>query len=939
MSSYLALARKYRPHSFEEMVGQKEVLSALVNSLDSGKLHHAYLLSGTRGVGKTTLARIFAKAVNCEKGVGSTPCGECRACRAIDEGNFVDLIEIDAASRTKVEDTRSILENVNYKPGAGRYKVYLIDEVHMLSQGSFNALLKTLEEPPEHVKFILATTDPQKIPATVVSRCIQLKLRSLTVEQIETQLKKVLDQEGVSYDDGSVRLIAEAGNGSMRDALSIADQAVALSGDNLKKDGLLSMLGRMDSKLYVDLVRAVHNKNGAELYRILDSIDSFSPNYQSMLDDLISLVHQVCVFSAIGGSGTCIYTYDMNILRDISADISLDVLQLYYQILLNAKRDFIYAPSGRTAMDMVLIRMLAFTDQPSARKKQPNPAGESRRTPSAGDVRSVIRGDHSQNLPGVQSLPGGFPEQVQAASQYSVNPGAVQQPFSDRQNAGAAPAGMSIRPASSAQQSPAVSRRDPPSVSDLVSGKVEKLTIFDNDGGITSGKKNGTEKSSSESSVFPNSGRKAVPDSSETLRLMAEMVREIDPTEIPWDSNFQIIGLNGERRPQPKHSEFLSNLTLLTGDDFKREEPEPPAIMIPSAEEAGGVEKRPDEVSVPSDSGKQVSDTADAPDETLSVRGISEETSLSKVNPQEPVSAGADAGSGVQDSCTGEDSAVGRADTLNVHMDADSGGQPAENAAAVEDAAVTSGAACGGNEESSVYGQTGPEPDSSSYGFSGSSAVPSDDVPQFSGSVPIPDPAVDQSVEPPYDNVPPPDDSQQYGGTVEPVYVPQSHSGDFSGSARTRAGNTVEYRRNNFKPEIRDEFRPEHAVSYVVGKDPWLDILNERISEPFIRLVLMNSAMEQDADGVMTIRIGSADRSVITDAMMDSLSKMLGAKIRFEIDENARVDSPNGKAYVVYNKIKKQQFAKLKESDPFKLLCKNFGCVPDIDNFHLVKKQ
>src|SRR5210317_108721 len=284
--SYQVLARKWRPGSFREMVGQQHVLRALINALDHDRLHHAYLFTGTRGVGKTTIARILAKCLNCEQGVSSQPCGECGSCLEIAEGRSVDLLEVDAASRTKVEDTRELLENVQYAPTRSRYKVYLIDEVHMLSSHSFNALLKTLEEPPPHVKFLLATTDPQKLPATILSRCLQFNLKSLTVGQISGQLAHILDRESIPAEDGAIRQLAFAADGSMRDALSLLDQALAFGGGRIEEPLVAKMLGTIDRDHVVRLLRLLADNDARGLVEALREIDEQFPNYGRLLEDL-----------------------------------------------------------------------------------------------------------------------------------------------------------------------------------------------------------------------------------------------------------------------------------------------------------------------------------------------------------------------------------------------------------------------------------------------------------------------------------------------------------------------------------------------------------------------------------------------------------------------------------------------------------------------------
>ena len=287
---YQVLARKWRPRSFPQVVGQEHVLRALINALDHNRLHHAYLFTGTRGVGKTTLGRILAKSLNCEKGITSSPCGECSACREIDEGRFVDLLEVDAASRTKVEDTRELLENVQYAPTRGRFKVYLIDEVHMLSNHSFNALLKTLEEPPPHVKFVLATTDPQKLPVTILSRCLKFNLKCIPIDKIREHLAYVLDQEGIAYEKGALNQVARAASGSMRDALSLLDQAIAHGSGNVEEAEVKAMLGTLDRSDVSGLLSALADGNGQGLLDEVERLAQFGVDFQNVLGEFISLL-------------------------------------------------------------------------------------------------------------------------------------------------------------------------------------------------------------------------------------------------------------------------------------------------------------------------------------------------------------------------------------------------------------------------------------------------------------------------------------------------------------------------------------------------------------------------------------------------------------------------------------------------------------------------
>ena len=357
--SYQVLARKWRPKKFEELMGQEHVVTVLVNALAQQRLHHAYLFTGTRGVGKTTIARIFAKSLNCEVGVTATPCGTCDTCMEIDQGRFVDLLEIDAASKTKVDDTREILDNVQYAPTRGRYKVYLIDEVHMLSRHSFNALLKTLEEPPEHVKFILATTDPQKLPVTVLSRCLQFHLKALTVNQIETKLAEILDNEQVSHENGTLTLLAKAARGSMRDSLSLTDQAIAQGRGSISLANIQQMLGGLDQDWIYKIVIDLLKQDGKSLMSLTQEIASFAPSYTRLFAELIQLFHQIAI-NQIVDQHFDLSPEHAQLLKKFSQAMSPEDVQLYYQICVNGRKDLSYASDEQAAFDMTLLRMFAF---------------------------------------------------------------------------------------------------------------------------------------------------------------------------------------------------------------------------------------------------------------------------------------------------------------------------------------------------------------------------------------------------------------------------------------------------------------------------------------------------------------------------------------------------------------------------------------------------
>jgi len=367
--SYQVLARKWRPRSFAEVLGQGHVLKALTNALDGDRLHHAYLFTGTRGVGKTTLARVFAKALNCERGVGSTPCGECAACREIDEGRFVDLIEVDAASRTKVDETRELLDNVPYAPTRARYKVYLIDEVHMFSNHSFNALLKTLEEPPPHVKFLLATTDPKKLPVTILSRCLQFNLTRLSVAQLAEHLAKVLDAEQVPFEPEALTLVAQAAAGSVRDALSLLDQAIAHGAGRVDTGEVAMMLGTIDQDRVLGLVETLAAGDARALVERARELGSYVPDYAQVLAEMLSPLRRVAVVQALDDAAAEVES-DPRVMA-LAARIAADECQLYYQIALIGRRDLQYAPDMEAAFEMILLRLLAFRPaSPPARRAE-----------------------------------------------------------------------------------------------------------------------------------------------------------------------------------------------------------------------------------------------------------------------------------------------------------------------------------------------------------------------------------------------------------------------------------------------------------------------------------------------------------------------------------------------------------------------------------------
>lgn len=380
--SYQALARKWRPRTFAQMAGQEHVLRALINGLDNDRLHHAFLFTGTRGVGKTTVARIFAKALNCEAGVSSEPCGVCSACKEIDEGRFVDLIEVDAASRTKVEDTRDLLENVQYAPTRGRYKVYLIDEVHMLSSHSFNALLKTLEEPPPHVKFLLATTDPQKLPVTILSRCLQFNLKRLPVTLISEHIRGILGKEEIEFEPAAVDHLARAADGSMRDALSLVDQGIAFGAGALRNDDVRKMLGSIEGGHVIALLEALAEQDGAKLLATVAAVAELTPDFNAMLAEMLMLLQRIALIQAVPDAADPEWE-QFDAIKALAERLGVEDVQLYYQIGLLGRRDLPLAPEPRAGAEMVLLRMLAFRPEGGDAPKRSNPGVQTAPKPQA----------------------------------------------------------------------------------------------------------------------------------------------------------------------------------------------------------------------------------------------------------------------------------------------------------------------------------------------------------------------------------------------------------------------------------------------------------------------------------------------------------------------------------------------------------------------------
>ncbi|WP_196208363.1 DNA polymerase III subunit gamma/tau [Citrobacter sp. Res13-Sevr-PEB04-36] len=401
--SYQVLARKWRPQTFADVVGQEHVLTALANGLSLGRIHHAYLFSGTRGVGKTSIARLLAKGLNCETGITATPCGVCDNCREIEQGRFVDLIEIDAASRTKVEDTRDLLDNVQYAPARGRFKVYLIDEVHMLSRHSFNALLKTLEEPPSHVKFLLATTDPQKLPVTILSRCLQFHLKALDVEQIRHQLEHVLNEEHIAHEPRALQLLSRAADGSLRDALSLTDQAIASGDGQVSTQAVSTMLGTLDDDQALSLVEAVVAGNGERAMTLVNDAAARGIEWEALLVEMLALLHRIAMVqltpSALGSDMAAIEQR----MRELARTVPPTDIQLYYQTLLIGRKELPYAPDRRMGVEMTLLRALAF--HPRVPLPEPEVPRQSFAPVTPGAVMAPTQAPEQQPAPAHQDVP------------------------------------------------------------------------------------------------------------------------------------------------------------------------------------------------------------------------------------------------------------------------------------------------------------------------------------------------------------------------------------------------------------------------------------------------------------------------------------------------------------------------------------------------------
>lgn len=503
--SYQVLARKWRPRSFREMVGQTHVLKALINALDSQRLHHAYLFTGTRGVGKTTIARIIAKCLNCETGISSTPCGTCSVCREIDEGRFVDLIEVDAASRTKVEDTRELLDNVQYSPSRGRFKVYLIDEVHMLSTSSFNALLKTLEEPPPHVKFLLATTDPQKLPVTVLSRCLQFSLKNMPPERVVEHLSHVLDAENIPFEDDALWLLGRAADGSMRDAMSLTDQAIAFGEGKVLAADVRSMLGTLDHGQVYGVLHALIEGDARGVIEAVRQLAEQGPDWSGVLAEMLNVLHRVAIAQALpdavdNGQG------DRERVLGLAQALPAEDVQFYYQMGLIGRRDLPLAPDPRSGFEMVLLRMLAFRpagegDAPkvalkplgiSQAKADPRPTPEADAAPAASApvINAAPQATVSPSQPAAAVAPAEQPASAPApvappaAAPVATTP-AVTPPWEDAPVETAAPVSEAAAPAPEpvaeqpAPQTPAAVEAQPEPAAELPVPELADVPVID----------------------------------------------------------------------------------------------------------------------------------------------------------------------------------------------------------------------------------------------------------------------------------------------------------------------------------------------------------------------------------------------------------------------------------------------------------------------------
>ncbi|MDR5868053.1 DNA polymerase III subunit gamma/tau [Halomonas koreensis] len=545
--SYQVLARKWRPRTFHELVGQEHVQRALVNALDQGRLHHAYLFTGTRGVGKTTLARILAKCLNCtaagqgDAGVTSTPCGACPSCEAIDQGRFVDLIEVDAASRTKVEDTRELLDNVQYAPTQGRYKVYLIDEVHMLSTSSFNALLKTLEEPPPHVKFLLATTDPQKLPPTVLSRCLQFTLKHMPPERIVGHLSQVLEAESVAFEESALWLLGKAAEGSMRDAMSLTDQAIAFGQGEVRHGDVAAMLGTLDHRHVLALIEALAEVDAARVLAEVAALAEQGPDFAGVLDDVTGVLHRLAIAQMVPESLDNAHG-DREQLLALAARFTAEDIQLYYQIGIQGRGDMAHAPDLRTALEMTLLRMLAFRPQ-----GVPRPAKTPLPMRGDGGASPAGAGEQADSQPAGQPAGGTEPAAGEASTATPSRPAtaeaAATPPASSPQDAAPAPGAQSSpaatsTPAMDAAPEPAPAPEPPPWSEPVSPAPVEPEPIPE------------------AAPAAPASGSMPQPEPAPAPQPAAEPAPEVAPGRLShaaWLDGFDALGLSGLTRNLAAH--------------------------------------------------------------------------------------------------------------------------------------------------------------------------------------------------------------------------------------------------------------------------------------------------------------------------------------------------------------------------------------------------
>ncbi len=1028
-NKYLALARKYRPHSFDEVVGQKDILSALKNSLNAGKLHHAYLLSGTRGVGKTTLARIFAKSLNCQEGVSCTPCGHCAICKAIDEGSFIDLIEIDAASRTKVEDTRELLENVQYKPTEGRYKVYIIDEVHMLSTGSFNALLKTLEEPPEFVKFILATTDPQKIPATILSRCMQLRLQTITADDIEKRLGEILTLEKVSYDQTSLRIIAEAADGSMRDALSITDQAIALCTGNLTEQRVLAMLGRLNTDLYVNLLIETARGNASEVCKVMDKISSFAPDYLQIIDDLIELIHDTSLFILTSGQYPSGSEKRKEYACRLADYLNQSSIQIYYQIFLNARRDFGLAPSPRLAFDMAVIRLMEFGQV--APRNPSIPLGHNNQNLSA--KNSTASNDLQENFKAVVNIVEGSDvskkiEDNSITSSVEKNSCDISSHLSSQDNS----INEQVKATKEDTEVSTVVLHDPnitSSVSDQSITQKEAVQLDstrNNSISIDSSLKDDTNTPiATETKLEPQTQNEDVQSSVNATLEQDFSSTNVISSQIPESRDNKVndaVVSNTSSEAETNNDEIKSSLNSTS--EIQNSKLKNSVIGDSSTEDQSLSFSGKDSSSASNISSSAVTTLGEHQDDVLSSQQsfLQTDQNQSKANNQtsnilassslvnnnvNPIISIDDFKTDSQKETSSQNSKKnddGLSDVMaNILNLADTSAKDVpwddnfkiikledllvseandKNVIANKDEVVNpTNLKDQATINVSHFNNTFHAPEGSPANLTFLSQetvqekknlissepvtlaklqnnpsyvegydVRSSDVSSFtsnsyssnSGSLNSFDRNATslQSVEnAPINNgfyegnsmsimdegVPMPD---SIVGSV--VVYDETNTEEQDVSSRTKKGIY------NFKDS--NEYQPEQAISYV--KDPWLDLINQKITDPMLSMIMKSARAEIASDGSnITIYIDPDAKNLITSNMENELALKLGMKINLSIDPEAPNKSPLGEAKAFYNKIKKQQYRKLIESEGLKTVVKAFGCTPSIENFHLIKPK